>query len=92
MKGTATLDIFIQKWANDKGDGISIIETTTDKKITYQELFYAIASLQNFLGENPQTIILATAGNISSSIIWLAAMMYGHNLIPISPNTTEFEF
>ncbi len=82
----------LQKEAKDTPDTIHSIETETDRKITYQELFFALASLQTFFGKKPQTIILAVSGGIENSVLWLVSLIFGHHLIPISPNTTEFEY
>jgi len=92
MTGSKILFETLQKWAETKGNKISIIDTDTDRKITYHELLYAIAQLQEFLGYDSQTIILATYGGTINSVFWLTSMIFGHHLLPISPNTTEFEY
>src|ERR1700722_617354 len=92
MNGNTILYNTLQKWADSKGKSISIIEAASDQKITYQELLSAIVSLEEFFGKNPQTIVLAIPGGIVNSIVWLTALIFGHHLIPISPNTTEFEY
>ena len=92
MNGSTILYNTLQKWTDKKDKHIGIIEVASDQKITYPELLSAIASLQEFFGENPQTIILAVSGSIANSAVWFTAMIFGHHLIPISPNTTEFEY
>jgi acyl-CoA synthetase (AMP-forming)/AMP-acid ligase II len=92
MNGSNTLYETLIKWTKTKGERISIIDLDTDKKITYRELFFAITAFQEFFGSKPQTIILATQGSILNSIIWLTSLIFGHQLLPISSNTTEFEY
>lgn len=70
----------------------AIIEAETDQAISYQKLWDSIQALQIYLGAEPKTIVLALPSGILDSIIWLAALMFGHRLIPISPFITDYEF
>lgn len=92
MNGSNILKENIQKSAKEKADSESIVETETDRRITFQELHHAVIALQQFFGEEKQTIVLATPGGITSAVIWLTSLIFGHLLIPISPKTTEFEY
>ncbi|HSX09150.1 MAG TPA: AMP-binding protein [Candidatus Saccharimonadales bacterium] len=93
MTGSEVLHRALVKHAKQQGQQTSIIEAITGKKITYYRLLSSVLSLQNFLGiKSRQTIILATSGGIINSIIWLTSLIFGHFLIPISPNTTESEY
>lgn len=92
MKGSEILHQTLVRHTKANKEHLSIIETQTDKKITYFELLSSILSFQNFLGAKSKTIILATPGGIINSIVWLTSLIFGHFLIPISPDTTEFEF
>ena len=92
MNGSKILHQKLVTYAKQHGQKISIIETVTDNKITYFELLSDILSLQNFLGSKPQTIIVATPGGIINSIIWFTSLIFGHFLIPLSSNTTQFEY
>lgn len=71
---------------------IAITETNTGDLISYQDLVTSVVRFRSYLGSEPQTILLALPGSILDAIIWLSALTGGHFLIPVSPESTEFEY
>jgi acyl-CoA synthetase (AMP-forming)/AMP-acid ligase II len=92
MRGDQKLYHQLLHWAKEKGASPAITEITTGKVITYEELLFAINTLATYLGEKPQTIVVTLPGGIVDSVLWLVSLISGHLFIPLSPNTTDFEF
>lgn len=79
-------------WAHEFPKKEAIIDAQTSEHITYEELLFALFAYKKLFGKTRQKIILAAPGGIANSVVWLAVLLYGHYLIPINPDTTEFEF
>jgi acyl-CoA synthetase (AMP-forming)/AMP-acid ligase II len=92
MRGSEILKKTLKRWAEQTPDKECIIETATDRRMSYTALFRAVTALQAYFTFTPQTVIIATPGGIINSIVWLTTTMYGHLLIPVSPHTTAFEY
>jgi len=92
MNGSKTLFQALKTWKDQQPESISIIETNTEKKISYQQLFNAVFNVGNFLGTSPLSIVVSLPGGIGNSVVWLTALITGHHLIPVSPQLTNFEY
>src|SRR6185437_7534925 len=91
MTGSEILQSKISHWAKTQGEKVAIIEADSGRSLTYQELFSATQALKKYLRENPKTILVALPGSITDAIIWLTCLTSGHLMIPVSPQSTDYE-
>ena len=71
---------------------LAIIEAHTGNEISYSKLLDAMSRVEQLFESAPQKILLALPGGIIDSVVWLTALTFGYQLIPVSPSLTEYEF
>lgn len=92
MTGSEELSNQLQHWAEIKGESAALIETNTKDSISYRDLFSSVTTLSGYFGKHKKKIVVALPGGIVDASIWLASLLGGHLLIPVSPMFTEFEY
>jgi acyl-CoA synthetase (AMP-forming)/AMP-acid ligase II len=92
MNGSTHIATALRSWAGQRPDADAITDLGVAATVNYGELEQEVLALQYYFGEEPRTILMALPSGITNSILWLTCLMSGHRLVPISPDSTGFEF
>src|SRR5215469_10515111 len=87
-----SLTTSLEHWARLQPNAPFLTETDENRAVTYGGFARAVARLQRAWNtDSPLTIVLALAGGIPASLVWIAALTGGHRLIPCAPEATAAE-
>ncbi|MFI5272874.1 MAG: AMP-binding protein [Ktedonobacterales bacterium] len=90
----ASSPVFYQRlchWAAIQPEAPFIVEAGSGDTLTYAGALAAVEATQRALGDAPLTIMLALSSGIANATLWLAALAFGHTLVPVSPDCTPHE-
>ena len=86
-----TLYKSLLKWTLLRPNEPYVIEAETGRELTFAQTLAAVNELRQFFGTTPRCIMLAFPSGIANAVIWLSALAWGHQLIPLSPESTTAE-
>lgn len=92
MQGSARIRAQLRHWAKLQPDTTAIHEIQGNRRsMSYGELWQATINLQSALPKEARTILLALPNCLETTVVWLAALMDGRQLVPLSPDITQSE-
>src|SRR4051812_8474371 len=68
-----------------------IVTIEPGRTLTYAAALGAVRDLQRRLGADPRTILAILPPGDAMAVVWLAALTGGHELVPLSPESTTDE-
>jgi acyl-CoA synthetase (AMP-forming)/AMP-acid ligase II len=90
MKTTSILPEKLAEWSSKYPNKTCLVEAATGRSLSYRELNLAVGAVCVRLGQD-RTIMACLSGGISSSVLWLASLVNGDCLVPLSPALTDHE-
>ncbi len=90
----STGNLFYEKliyWGANQPDAPFLVEADSGKMLSYGQSIIALQAFQRAFGAEPCCILLALPGGIATSLIWLSALLGGHTLVPVAPDTPAHE-
>ncbi len=91
VEGEGLLQRKLVYWAAIQSDHPFLMEAESGETLTYGQAHAAVQQLRCLLGDEPRRVVLTLPGGIANAAFWLATLIGGHTLIPVSPTATDQE-